>query len=309
MPIAAIDVGTNTAKLVVADLSEDGSLNVVADARRFVRLGEGVDKTGCIQPAALARLVLALRDLRGIAEDHDAESIVIGATSASRDAQNGDDLVETVRREVGLDYTILSGQDEAAFAFAGALSSFPHLAGTSCVVVDIGGGSTEIVGGTYGQRALDFGLSVDVGSVRVTERFFTSQPPPASEQGAAEAFVRQELDVFGVPYVPERTMVGAAGTTGSLARMHLRFAEWNERKNDPATLYRSDVQAWRHRLASLTFDEVMALNPKVMKGRADIFLAGMIVLDETMGRLGQDRFFASPRGLRHGIALHALGVL
>lgn len=307
MPIAAIDVGTNTAKLVVADLAEDGSLKVVADARRFVRLGEGVDKTGCIAPAALARLVLALRDLRAVAEEHDAETIAIGATSASRDAQNCSDLVETVRREVGLDYTILSGQDEAAFAFAGALSSFPHLAGTSCVVVDIGGGSTEVVGGTYGEQTLDFGTSVDIGSVRVTERFFSTQPPPASEQAAAEAFVRHELDVFRVPHVPERTMIGAAGTTGAIARMHLGFAEWKDRSNDPVALSRADVQAWRQRLTGLTFDEVLALNPKVMKGRADIFLAGMIVLDETMGRLGQDRFLASPRGLRHGIALHALG--
>lgn len=307
MPIAAIDVGTNTAKLVVADLAENGSLKVVADARRFVRLGEGVDKTGCIQPAALARLVLALRDLRSIAEDHGAEDIAIGATSASRDTQNRSDLVDTVQREVGLDYRILSGEDEAAFSFAGALSAFPHLVGTSCVVVDIGGGSTEVVGGTYGQRALDFGLSVDVGSVRVTERFFSAQPPPASEQEAAEAFVRRELAAYAVPHVPERTMVGAAGTTGSLARMHLGFAEWKDRGNDPVALSRADVQAWRHRLAGLTFDEVLALNPKVMKGRADIFLAGMIVLDETMGRLGQDRFLASPRGLRHGIALHTLG--
>lgn len=307
MPIAAIDVGTNTAKLVVADLAPDGRLNVIADARRFVRLGEGVDRAGAVAPTALARLVLALRDLRALGEEHGAETFYVGATSASRDADNSDELVDLVADEVGLPYHILTGEEEAAFSFAGALSALPHLTGQKCVVVDIGGGSTEVVGGTYGTRTLDFGTSVDVGSVRVTERCFSAQPPTPGEALAAEAFVREELAAYGVPRVPDYTLVGAAGTTGALARMHLGFHEWADREHSPALLARADVQAWRARLATLTYDEVLALNRKVMKGRADIFHAGMIVLDETMGALGIDRFVASPRGLRHGIALHVLG--
>lgn len=309
MPIAAIDVGTNTAKLVVAQRSPDGALQVLGDTKRFVRLGQGVDKTGCVSPEAMARLVVALQDLRGIADGLGAEEVFIGATSASRDAQNCSDLVATVQRDVGLDYHILTGDQEAVYAFSGALSAFPELLGQPCVVVDIGGGSTEVVGGTYGSGVLDFGTSVNVGSVRVTERCFTTQPPAPGEQDAAEAFVRHTLAEAALPRVPAHTMVGAAGTTGALARMHLGFSSWKERSEVPAPLSREAVQHWRSRLSGLSLDEVVALDPKVMRGRADIFFAGMIVLDETMGTLGKDAFMASPRGLRHGLAMHVLGLV
>lgn len=314
MPVAAIDVGTNTAKLVVAEPGDPAGLRVLHDDRRFIRLGEGVDATRRIQPAAVERLLAALTDLRDAAHAHGASDVFVGATSASRDADNVADVIEAVRASTGLAYTILSGDDEAALAFAGALSAFPAPR-SPVAVVDIGGGSTELVGRTPGADGFaarspsefDFRTSLDIGSVRLTERCFSAQPPAPGEAEAAEAFVRGLLAASGVPHEPGRLLVGAAGTTGSLARLHHGFLDWADLRGRPVTLARADVQAWRTRLAPLPYDATLALNPRVLHGRADIFHAGTIILDEVMGLLGADRLLVSPCGLRHGLALRALG--
>jgi len=306
MRIAAIDVGTNTAKMVVAEQDDaGGGLRILYEERTFIRLGEGVDAARTIQPAALERLRAALVALRDAARSHGAERIFVGGTSASRDACNRDALIAFVRETTGLAYTIVSGEDEAALAFAGALSAFPALSGP-CAVVDIGGGSTEVVGGLPGATRFDFRTSLDVGSVRLTERCFSSQPPPTDEVAAATGLVRAALQASGVPRDPDRILVGAAGTTGSLARLHFGFQHWDETEGTPLALARADVQAWRERLSRLTFEETLALNPDVMHGRADIFLAGLIVLDEVMDYLGVPEVRISPRGLRHGHALRML---
>ena len=132
--------------------------------------------------------------------------------------------------------------------------------------------------------------------------------PPPDEVAAARAFVRGRLAERALPHDPARTLVGAAGTTGSLARMHHGFVDWNDVAGAALTLTRADVGAWQARLAPLTFDETLALNPTVMHGRADIFLAGVTVLDEVMDVLGAAGVRVSPRGLRHGLALRALGL-
>jgi exopolyphosphatase / guanosine-5'-triphosphate,3'-diphosphate pyrophosphatase len=303
--VAAIDVGTNTAKMVVAAPGEAGGLHVRHEARCFIRLGEGVDAARTIQPAALERLRAALLELRDAAHAHGAERIFVGGTSASRDARNRDALIAFVRATTGLDYSIVSGDDEAALSFAGALSAFPGTTGP-CAVVDIGGGSTEVVGGTPGEAGFDFRTSLDVGSVRLTERCFTAQPPPPDQVEGAARLVQEALVASGIPHDPDRLLVGAAGTTGALARLHFGFRRWEETGPGPLVLTAADVRAWRDRLGALTFEQTLALNPEVMHGRADIFLAGLVVLDEVMRHLGAPALRISPRGLRHGYALRML---
>ncbi len=304
--VAAIDVGTNTAKLVVAERDPStGGLHVLDDARTFIRLGEGVDAARTIQPAALERLREALVDLRDRASAHGAGRIFVGGTSASRDARNRDALIAFVRETTGLTYTIVAGEDEAALAFAGALSAFPDLTGPAAVV-DIGGGSTEVVGGTPDGGPFAFRASLDVGSVRLTERCFAVQPPPEEAVGAAAALVQHALTAARIPRADGYTLVGAAGTTGALARLHFGFARWDEVGAAPLTLDRADVRAWRDRLAGLSFAETLALDPEVMHGRADIFLAGLVILAEVMDHLGVPALRISPRGLRHGYALRML---
>lgn len=304
MPIATIDVGTNTAKLLVADV-HDGKLIPHYEERRYVRLGEGVDADAQIGEAAIERLTAALAAFHEVAVKHGVSAIHIGATSASRDARNRDEVISRVKHATGLDYHVLTGREEAALSFRGAISAFPDLQ-QPCTVVDIGGGSTEIVGGTPGEDTFDYQASVDVGSVRVTERCFTAQPPRREELEKAQALIKQALVEARIPAASDRILVGAAGTTGALARMHLDFARWADMQGRAVQMSRREVILWRLRLSTLTYEQTIALNPRVMAGRADIFLAGTLVLEGVMAHLDVDKLYISPRGLRHGLALQVL---
>lgn len=281
------------------------------EAERFVRLGAGVDATGAVGPAAMARLREALLAYRDVARAWGVRDIVVGATSASRDARNRAELIDYVRRETGLSYEILSGDDEALWSFAGAVSAFDDLTG-SCAVLDIGGGSTEIVVGEAvvpvgpAEASLSFRRSLDIGAVRLTERYFHSQPPAAAEVARAEALVRDLLASARPPLVPALPLVGAAGTVSSLALVHGGAASWDELAPAQQVLGAGTVHAWRERLLAMSYEEVLALNPPVMQGRADVMAAGVLVLDVVMQRFDIPRCRVSPRGLRHGLALRAM---
>ncbi len=294
MRVAAIDVGTNTVLLVVADVA-DGRLYVVADEERFARLGQGVDGAGRLAPEAMDRVVDRLAACRATAERLGAERVVIGATSASRDAANVGSLVARVRDEVGLDYRVIAGETEAALSFRGALALMPDLPdGEEASVVDIGGGSTEVVAGRKG-AAPDFRVSLDMGSVRVSERFVAARPPSAAQVEAAAAFVADALARVPDRVAAVRPLVAVAGT----AKVAARLAGATD------TLQAVDVRAWRDRLLALTPDETLALDPALMAGRADVAAAGLLVLAAVLDRFGADRLRFSPAGLRHGLALAA----
>lgn len=299
--LAAIDVGTNTALLVVADVDAGGHLEILHEAERFVRLGEGVDASGVITEAARQRLGEALHAYRSVAEQFRVDEILVGATSASRDATNRAALAAFVRRETGLRYEILSGEEEARWSFRGAVSAFPRLHGR-CAVIDIGGGSTEFVVGEAGGDPA-FRRSLDVGSVRLAERFFATQPPAPEAVARAEAFIRQTLDAAALPLGPAIPFIGAAGTVTSLALVAGRTASWAELGEAAVSLSAQAVRRWRERLLTLSFEEVLALNRAVMPGRADVFPAGVLILDKVMERFDLATCRVSPRSLRHGLLL------
>ena len=212
--IATIDVGTNTALLLVADVGE-GRLEIVREADRYVRLGQGVDANRRLAPEAVARVVAALTDYKAVADELGAEAVVIGATSASRDAQNLDDLQGQARR-LGLDYRVISGEEEALWSFRAACSAYPGL--EAACVIDIGGGSTEVVTGPA-DAAEPHRRSVDMGSVRLTERCFPTLPPSAEAVEAAEEIVAEAFGGLGVD--ASLPLVGSSGTVrvlGALAQ-------------------------------------------------------------------------------------------
>lgn len=301
MTLATIDVGTNTALLLVA--AWDGhALTPLHDARRVVRLGEGVDATGRVSEAAMARLREALLAHRQAAEARSAEQIIVGATSASRDAENQGELVDFVRRETGLDYEILSGEAEARWSFAAAVRAAGDLGGR-CAVVDIGGGSTEIALGDAGAGTVGHRRSWQAGTVRLTERYFTSQPPSPEEVAAAEQFVNDLLADAALPLDAQTPLIGTAGTIVSLALVHHGASAWSELGAGPVVLTQDDVRHWRDRLLVASYDEVFALDPDVMAGRADVFPAGVLLLDAVMRAAGAKVCRVSPWGLRHGLAL------
>ena len=298
MIIAAIDVGTNTALLLVARVDGDGTLQPLYEERRFVRLGEGVDATRQVNPASMERLRVALLDYREIAQHYQAAAITIGGTSASRDARNQKELIAFVRRETGLQYEIISGLEEAVWSFRGALSALDDVQGL-CAVIDIGGGSTEIVlGEPEGQ--VQARHSLDVGSVRLTERFFVGQPPTQAAIEEAEAFIIHLLTEAAIPLEASVPFISAAETPLLVALVNQGVSSWDEL--DTAVLTAETVHAWRTRLLAMTYDDVVALNP-ILIGRADVFPAAVLLLDTILRQYRLTSCRVSPRSLRHGLAL------
>ena len=299
MRLCAIDVGTNTVNSLVADVA-DGRLAVVADEERFARLGQGVDASGRLAPEAMDRAVGCLAAAQATAVRMGAERVVIGATSASRDAENVDVLRARVRRELGLDYAVVSGEREAALSFRGALAMLPTAADgglDAAVVVDVGGGSTEVA---VGSRAggVAFRRSVDVGSVRFSERFLRPAPPPAEAAARAEAAVRHALAT-----VPAEVVAGCpVVATGSVARLLARLAG----VDGPAPFVPAGTVAeWRARLLALTPEATLALAPDRLAGREDVVAASVLIVDTLLSAFGATGYVATPGGLRHGLALAA----
>ncbi len=290
--IATVDVGTNTALLLVADVGRR-RLEIVREADRYVRLGQGVDANRRLAPEAIARVVAALADYKAIADELGAETVVIGATSASRDAQNLGDLTAQVAA-LGLDYRVISGEEEALWSFRAACSAYPDL--DAACVIDIGGGSTEVVAGRAA-AAEPQRTSVDIGSVRLTERCFPALPPSLDAIASAEALVTEAFDGLNVD--ASLPLVGSSGTVRVLGALA-------QAKDPTAPVSAGTVRAWRDRLLGLSAAEVLALDPEVLAGRADVYAAGVLILHAFVQRFGFAAVRPSPRGLRHGLALRWL---
>ena len=304
MRVCAIDIGTNTVQSLVADVS-GGRLDVLADEERFARLGQGVDAARRLAPEAIDRAVACLAAAQATAVRLGAERIVIGATSASRDAANTPDLARRVRDELGLDYRVISGAEEAALSFRGALAAWPDAPVGPVAVVDVGGGSTEVAVGTaaggVAQRA-----SLDVGSVRLTERRFPVRPPGVAAIDAARSDVRSA--VAALPTAVANAVFDALRSgapvvaTGSVARLLARLAGFDTRTGTPRVPL-GVVAEWAERLAALTPAEALAVDPETLRGREDIVAAAVLVLHTTLAALGADAYVTARGGLRHGLAL------
>ncbi len=294
MRICAIDVGTNTVVSVVVDIAA-GGLTVLSDETRFARLGQGVDASGRLAPEAVDRVLDRLAAAKATADRLGAERVVIGATSASRDASNVGDLVDRVRRDLGLEYRVLSGVEEATLSFRGALALLPSI--DAATVVDIGGGSTEIVTGRAGEGP-SFRTSLDVGSVRLTERHFSERPP---SERAVEAAERDVADALRA--VPAGTTDGLPVlVTGSVARI---FATLSQCVGEAPRVPHVSVVEWRRTLVGLTPAEALALAPDLLAGREDVIAAAVLILDTVLRTLHAEAYTATPGGLRYGLALEA----
>lgn len=307
--IAAIDVGTNTAQLLVAAVDDGMVVRRVHTDERFVRLGEGVDASGRIGDVAIGRLVDALRAQRDQAEAHGAEAFTVGATSASRDAANQHAVIDTVRRETGLPYEVLSGDEEAVWTFAAASDERSNRAGTT-IVIDIGGGSTELIvgrGGAVGPDAIQHRCSLDIGCVRLTERFFDGQPPSQHAIRRTTDCIDAALEDAAVPVAPGATLIGTSGTTEALALVEAGPSSTVDvlgaaARRLPATA----VHRWCGAVLERTRDEVFALHPEAMQGRADVFPVGVLILDRFLRATGLDGCRVSAHQLRHGLVLRWL---
>ncbi|GAB2745837.1 Ppx/GppA phosphatase family protein [Nocardioides pakistanensis] len=305
--VAAIDCGTNTIKLLVADLStETGQADEHVREMRMVRLGQDVDRTGRLAPEALERTFAAIDEYAAIIAAHDVEAIRFCATSAARDAANAAEFAAGVEARLAVTPEVVSGPEEAQLSYDGATRG---LAGRGLpaplLVVDIGGGSTELILGDPaagpGHAHLRASRSLDIGSVRMTERHLRSDPPMADEVAAATAQIAEALAGSGVPLGEARTVVGVAGTITTVAAAVLDLDGYDRAAIDQAVLAVADVHAVTERLLAMTVAERRAL-PFMHPGRADVIGAGALILDEVLRRTSVDTMLVSEADILDGIA-------
>ena len=304
MRLCAIDVGTNTVQSLVADVA-GGVLTPVENEERFARLGQGVDASGRLAPEAIERAVACLAAAKAAADRLGAHAVVIGATSASRDAANVSDLIQRVRDRLGLDYRVISGADEAALSFRGALAMWPEAPPGPVVVVDVGGGSTEVALGTRAAGVAER-VSLDVGSVRLTERRFATRPPDGASVRAARQDVQAASEAVPGAVVSAVANGAPVVATGSVARLLARLAGFDTSPGvPPPHVPTGAVAEWADRLLALRPDEALAIDPAVMAGREDVAAAAVLVLHTVLGALGAAAYVTTRGSLRHGLALDA----
>jgi exopolyphosphatase/guanosine-5'-triphosphate,3'-diphosphate pyrophosphatase len=295
MRVAAIDQGTNTTRLLVADV-DDGRVEDVVARQEITRLGEGVDSRHRLLPLPIARVRNVLTDYRREAERLGAERTLLIATSAVRDAENGEAFLGEIEWSYGFTTQLLGGEDEAELTFRGVTSDRKLERRT--LVLDIGGGSTELV--VAGPAGVLSRYSIDVGSVRLTERFLTGDPPSPAELGACAGYVAASIP----PDLIVDDAIGVAGTVTSLAAIELGLKEYDRDRihGHRLTLEAIEREVERLSLMPLTVRErVTGLHPD----RAPVIVAGGIIVRETLSRLGLDALTVSERDILHGIALEA----
>ncbi|AVP67765.1 Ppx/GppA phosphatase family protein [Prescottella equi] len=311
--VAAIDCGTNSIRLLVADAGEDGRLTDVTRLMRIVRLGQGVDATGAFAPEAIERTRVALGEYAEIIRDTGATAVRMVATSATRDASNRDDFFAMTREVLGAvipgaEAEVITGDEEARLSFAGAVGELDASEGPF-VVVDLGGGSTEVVLGD--DAGVHAAYSADVGCVRVTERCLHDDPPTTEQVDAARAFAAERLaQAFErVPVEQARTWVGVAGTMTTLSAVAQDLPEYDAERVHLSRLSVGQLHDVANRLVSMTHDERAALGP-MHPGRVDVIGGGAVVTtvlaDELARRAGIDELVVSEHDILDGIAMSVL---
>jgi exopolyphosphatase/guanosine-5'-triphosphate,3'-diphosphate pyrophosphatase len=299
--VAAIDCGTNSVRLLVADLTSGGKADVHREMQ-VVRLGEGVDRTGVLSEAALGRTRVALTAYAGTCRDLGVEQTRMVATSATRDAGNRDVFVAMVEAALGVTPEVISGEEEAALSFTGATRSLAG--GGPFLVLDIGGGSTELV---LGDGAVLASRSIDVGCVRLTERHLRDDPPSAVQVAAARsdvaALLEPALDHVGADRAG--TVVGLAGSVTTVAAVALGLSAYQPEVIHGSRLATATVHEVTDRLLQMTRAERAAL-PVMHPGRVDVIGGGALVLAMVMERVHLDELLVSESDILDGIALSML---
>ena len=283
MRVAAIDCGTNSVRLLVAE-RVDGVPSELVRTLRLTRLGQGVDATGEFHPDALARTFAACDDYAAILADHGVERLRFVATSAARDARNREEFFDGVRDRLGITPEVISGDEEAQLSFDGALGAIPDAA-TPALVMDIGGGSTELVLGASGRPVR--GTSLDMGAVRLRERFLASDPPTAEQVEAATRYVDGLLDAGGIDLAAARTWVGVGGTATSLSAIVQELPTYDRARVHGSVLGRPTLAALATRLLAMPVVEVLEI-PTMVPGRADVICAGALICARVAARVGAD---------------------
>jgi len=292
--VAAVDIGTNSTRLVIRRDGEDLEREL-----EITRLGKGVDKSGRLDPEAITRTVDVLQRYRGLMDRHGVVAVRAAATSAARDAANRDEFFEAAERVLGVRPELLSGEEEGRLSFAGATTGLPASDGPF-LVIDIGGGSTEFIAGTTHP---DGAISIDVGAVRLTERFLHHDPPRADELSNAVGIVLDHLEdvVREVPLVAEAaTVVGVAGTITTVAAVEIGLQEYRPGILHGFRLTKAAAEDVFRTLATEPLADRVH-NPGLPRARADVIVGGCCVLVAIFRGLGLDEIVVSETDILDGL--------
>ena len=298
MRVAAIDCGTNSIRLLIADIEGNNFREVVRDME-IVRLGQGVDQTGQIHPDAIARTLLAVDKFAVEIAKRGVEKIRFCATSATRDATNRHLFVDGVRERLGIEPEVISGDEEAALSFAGAIQDLNPTEGPF-LVVDIGGGSTEFV---FGTTSVEAARSVNIGCVRMSERHFANDPGTSEQIELARTDIKAAIAQAAaeVPITQAKTLVAVAGTATTVAAAALDLSEYDRYAIHLVRISASQVHEASTMFLTKTREQRLALG-YMHSGRVDVIGAGALVLSEIMKATGATEFVASESDILDGMA-------
>ena len=323
----AIDIGTNTILMLIADFDKNKSeIKTILDIQRIPRLGKGVDSNRNILPESIEKAVTILNEYKRISEEYNSEKIIAAATSFLRDSVNRSDFIGAVKEKTGIGIEILSGEDEAKLTFIGGIYDKFRIpeSGSPVCTIDIGGGSTEISAGNtqsvWNKNTINNirinAKSFDIGSVRIKEKFIPTHPPKTNEIKNAEEFIFSHLSQFdlaeqagksdlsgeALAQTDESKLIGVAGTITTLGAIKLGFDKFIPEKVDNLEMTFDDITKLLDMLSSKSLEELYLLG-NYMEGRADIIVPGTLILKCFMEKFGFEKLTISTKGLRYGVFL------
>ncbi len=300
MRLASIDIGTNSVKLAVAEVEDQKIKNIILERTEITRLGEDINKTNMLRQEAMDRTLEILKDFKLMADNFGAQEIIAVATSAMRDAKNRDEFIKSVNDTINIEPWVVTGDEEAELTFIGACSD-PQLYPKKLALVDVGGGSTELILGQNGK--IEDKFSINAGCVRLTEEFIHSDPISTDEiQNMLKAIISLFYSRLSRIDMSERELVGVGGTITTLAAIHQGINDYKADSIHRYVMSKEDIVSLLSYLKRMSLEErkkIQGLHPK----RADIIVAGAAIFSTIMEILKAREIIVSTRGLRYGTLL------
>jgi len=297
MRVASIDIGTNAVLLLIADIDDNSVIKPVEHQQRFPRLGKEVDYKYIISPSAFETVTNVLNEYKNLSQQYEVDTIIACATSAVRDSSNKNEFIKHLKEITGIYVEVLSGEDEALLTYKGAVSGLTTH-NKQIVVLDIGGGSTEI---SFKRDNVFIFHSLQIGAVRLTERYFKHNPPTDEEIQLTNAAILSEFLRLGDIEFSSYFLVGVAGTVTTLACLDQDLNEFDVKRVSGYRLTYECVEEWSNKLIKMKSSQIRSLS-NTTEGRADILPAGVLILRNFMKQFNSKEILVSERGLRYGMA-------
>lgn len=297
MNIASIDVGTNTVLLLIANVNlSTGSLTPLLNVHKMPRIGKGIKEGGIIRQDKIAELKKILIEYLNLAAEYRAQKIIATATNVFRIASNAKEVIESIKSELNIDIKIASGEEEAILSFLGATSGIT--VDRKFLVIDIGGGSTEIISGS--KKSIEYKKSFQIGAVAATEKYLLSDPPGKEQICHLEDVLSEMFIELNQVQSSDCYPIAIAGTPTTLACVKLNLTEYDEKLIELSELNLNDLERISSEFSQMTCKQINNTWEKIMRGRADIILAGSLILLNLMKLLKLTKVHSSSRGIRYG---------